>query len=115
MSEITAATPDAYKAANNDMILSALSSLGVPAEANGRNDITCHGKKISGAAFKLDKSSQGTKALHHATMLLSIDMPSVSKYLCPNKAKLESKGITSVKSRVMNLTDEFPSITHETF
>jgi lipoate-protein ligase A len=37
----------------------------------------------------------------------------MNKYLNPNKLKLISKGIDSVKSRVLNLKDKFPHITNE--
>jgi lipoate-protein ligase A len=111
----TTENSDHYKLANNEIILNALGRLGVSAEASGRNDITYDGKKISGSAFKLESSHKGTKALHHATLLLDINMSNVPKYLNPNKAKLESKGISSVSARVMNLTDEYPEITHGTF
>lgn len=40
-------------------------------------------------------------------------MSSLLKYLHPNKLKLQSKGITSVQSRVINLKELVPSITVE--
>ena len=43
------------------------------------------------------------KALHHGTMLLSVNIEALGKYLNPSKLKLESKGVESVKSRVTNL------------
>ena len=104
-----------FKKANNEILISALDTLGIKAEATGRNDLTYNDKKISGAAFKLDTNRDGTKALHHGTLLIDVDMNSVPKYLNPNKAKLESKGISSVASRVMNLKDEFPKLDNGTF
>jgi lipoate-protein ligase A len=35
--------------------------------------------------------------------------------LNPNKKKLESKGVDSVASRVMNLADRDPNLSHEPF
>ena len=104
-----------FKKANNDILISALNTLGIKAEATGRNDLTYNDKKISGAAFKLDTNSQGTKSLHHGTLLIDVNMNAVPKYLNPNKAKLESKGISSVASRVMNLIDEFPELNNGSF
>jgi lipoate-protein ligase A len=97
------ANSDRYKSRNNEIVLHALARLGISAKANERNDITYDGKKVSGSAFKLDSTAKGTKALHHATMLLSITPGSVIKYLCPSKDKIVSKGIASVPSRVLNL------------
>lgn len=35
-----------YKTVNNQIMINTFNSLGVPAEAAGRNDITCEGKKV---------------------------------------------------------------------
>lgn len=48
-------------------------------------------------------------------MLLDLELGALGKYLNPNKKKLESKGVDSVISRVMNLKEAIPSITHESF
>ena len=48
-------------------------------------------------------------------MLLDLELGALQKYLNPNKKKLESKGVSSVISRVMNLKEAVPSITHESF
>merc|ERR1719387_2607961 len=40
-------------------------------------------------------------------------MSKVPRYLTPNKAKLQSKGITSVAARVLNLKTLLPEMTHE--
>jgi lipoate-protein ligase A len=107
-----------YKTMNNEVIIEALKQLGVNAEATGRNDIHVNGKKVSGSAYKLNlgmKDGTGRKSLHHGTMLLDVDKDALSKYLSPNKLKLMSKGVDSVISRVMNLKDIIPDITHEKF
>lgn len=46
-------------------------------------------------------------------MLLDLDLGALAKYLNPNKKKLESKGVASVVSRVMNLREAVPDITHD--
>ena len=48
-------------------------------------------------------------------MLLDLDKEALGKYLNPNKAKLLSKGVDSVISRVMNLKERIPDITHDKF
>jgi lipoate-protein ligase A len=94
-----------YKGENNQTLLHALELCGINAESTGRNDLTFEGKKISGSAFKLDTFKGRTSSLHHGTLLIDIDLNGVTKYLNPNKAKLQSKGINSVASRVMNLSE----------
>jgi lipoate---protein ligase len=44
-----------------------------------------------------------------------VDLNALQKYLNPNKKKLESKGIDSVISRVMNLNEMYPQINHDIY
>jgi len=50
-------------------------------------------------------------------MLIDVELGALQKYLNPSKAKLESKGVESVISRVMNLKDLLgaDAISHEKF
>jgi lipoate-protein ligase A len=101
------------KTVNNKIITNAINSFGLSSSASGRNDLvieTSDGeKKISGSAFKETKD----RSFHHGTLLIDTDIDKLSKYLNPNKKKLESKGITSVRARVANLGEINPTITHE--
>lgn len=72
---------------NNQILINALKEFNIFATPSGRNDITVNERKISGSAFKLN----GNRALHHGTMLMSVDMTSMQSYLNPNKKKLEVK------------------------
>ena len=90
-----------------EVIIRAVNNIGIPAMKSGRNDITVEGKKFSGNAFY----SIGDKCYHHGTILVNVDMPSLSKYLNVSRAKLKSKGVESVKSRVVNLTEYVPDLT----
>lgn len=90
-----------------EVITMAVNNLGIPAIKSGRNDITVEGRKFSGNAFY----SSGDKCYHHGTILVDVDMPSLSKYLNVSKAKLKSKGVDSVKSRVTNLNEYMPDLT----
>lgn len=102
-----------FKEYNTDVLLQALRSLGVAkAEKSGRNDIVIEGKKVSGSAYKLNP---GSRTLHHGTMLINLDKSAANKYLNPNFAKLKSKGVDSVKSRIINLVEIDSTITHERF
>ena len=89
------------------VILAAVKSLGIDAILSGRNDITANGRKFSGNAFCFRKSG----AYHHGTILVSVDFSKLSRYLQVSKEKISSKGIQSVQSRVVNLTEFKPSLT----
>lgn len=90
-----------------DVIKTACEGLGIAVEKSGRNDLLADGKKFSGNAFY---HSQG-HAYHHGTLLVNADMEKLSRYLTPPKAKLEAKGVSSVRSRVTNLKDLCPGLT----
>ena len=81
--------------------------MGIKAEKNGRNDVTAEGRKFSGNAFY----KNGKQAYHHGTLLVDVDMSRMSRYLSPSKAKLQSKGVDSVRSRVVNLKELNPELT----
>ncbi|HJA69431.1 MAG TPA: lipoate--protein ligase [Firmicutes bacterium] len=88
-------------------VLTALSSFGIQAEFSGRNDITAGGRKFSGNAFTHKKNV----SIQHGTLLVNSDMDKLSRYLTASKAKLQSKGVASTRSRVCNLSELCPSIT----
>ncbi len=83
--------------------------LGISTERSGRNDLLADGRKFSGNAFY----EQGDKAYHHGTLLVDVDMNKLSKYLKPSRAKLASKGVDSVRARVVNLKELKGDITTE--
>ena len=100
---------DYDKQRNFTIILNALASFGVNAQTSGRNDILVQERKISGSAFRLNNE----RAFHHGTLLINADLTKLPGYLTPDKEKLASKGIHSVSSRVANISEFNPSITHE--
>ena len=89
------------------VLLEACRSLGIPAELSGRNDLTADGRKFSGNAFY----HNGTRSYHHGTIMVYVDGQKLSRYLTPAKAKLETKGVASVRSRVVNLKELCPTLT----
>ncbi|WP_427337989.1 lipoate--protein ligase [Caloranaerobacter sp. DY30410] len=91
------------------IILRAVRKLGIEAEFSGRNDLTVQGKKFSGNAFYFDTNS----AYHHGTLLINTDFEKLNRYLQVSKEKLNSKGVDSVQSRVVNLSSIKNSITIE--
>ena len=92
-----------------DVILKAVQKLDLHAEKSGRNDILVDGKKFSGNAYF---ETEG-HCYHHGTIMVNVNLPELSKYLSVSKDKLVSKGVDSVQSRVMNLSQANPDITIE--
>lgn len=101
------------KERNNQIITQALAAFGIEAFASGRNDICVNEedgpRKISGSAFKETKD----RSFHHGTLLINADLTKLGNYLNPDRKKLVSKGISSVRSRVANLSQYNPELTHE--
>ena len=92
-----------------EVILLACRKLGINAIMNGRNDLTVDDKKFSGHAYF---SSQGYN-YHHGTIMLDVVPSDIPKYLNVSTAKLKSKGVDSVRSRVTNLKEYLPEMTQE--
>ncbi len=83
------------------VIQNAVESCGIHTERSGRNDILAEGQKFSGNAFY----KNGRQAYHHGTLLVDVDKEKLGRYLSPSKKKLQSKGVASVRSRVVNLKE----------
>ena len=90
-----------------EVIQKACALAGIRAEKSGRNDLLADGRKFSGNAFYQDK----IHAYHHGTLMVDVDKEKLGRYLSPPKAKLEAKGVASVRSRVVNLRELSPSLT----
>ncbi len=101
------AEPDYNLDKQLSVIQAACSLAGIAAERSGRNDLLAQGQKFSGNAFY----HSGGKAYHHGTLLIHADMEKLGRYLTPSKAKLEAKGVASVRSRVVNLQTLCPALT----
>ena len=82
-------------------VVKALQGLGLEAEASGRNDILVSGKKVSGTAQQLLNG----RILHHGTLLFNANTSVLAGALNPDPTKFQSKGISSVRSRVGNIRD----------
>lgn len=90
-------------------LLTFLRELGLPAEFNGRNDLCIGERKFSGSAARV---WEGT-LLHHGTMLVSCDLDRMAALLTPERSKLARHGVSSVRARVMNLSELLPGLTPE--
>lgn len=91
---------------NLKIIAHACKMSGIETEVSGRNDILADGRKFSGNAFYNSKG----KSYHHGTILINADEDKISRYLTPSKAKLKAKGVKSVRSRIINLSEINPDI-----
>ena len=92
-------------------VIEYLNSLGVKAEFSGRNDICVDGKKISGNAQVIYKD----RIMHHGTILFDTDLSVLGEVLIQNKIKVESKGIKSIRARVVNIKEFLPKLMVEDF
>ena len=104
------------------VIQRAVADFGIVAELSGRNDLLAierdrsgandaskDGRKFSGNAFSKGKYQD----LHHGTILIRGNMEDLQRYLKPKPAKLQKHGVTSVRSRVVNLSELNPAVTSE--
>lgn len=92
-----------------EVIRAAVERFGISAQFSGRNDLLCDGRKFSGHAFY----SEDGNCFHHGTIMIDVDKSVLGNLLKPSRLKLEAKGITSVKSRVVNLREICSDITAE--
>ncbi len=87
------------------LVVKALQRVGVRAEINGRNDMTIVGKKFSGNAQYL---RQG-RVMHHGTILFDSNASVLANALQVDEAKIQAKGVKSVRSRVTNVRPCLPA------
>lgn len=82
-------------------VVEALNKIGVPAELIGRNDLLVDGRKISGNA---QFSTKG-RMFSHGTLMLDSEIEHIVSALNVSDKKIESKGIKSIRSRVVNISE----------
>jgi lipoate-protein ligase A len=108
------ANPNYDESTNTQIVQNALNSFGVDVQPKGRNDLVVdvegNWRKISGSAFRQTQR----KSFHHGTLMLDVDFARLQACLQPNDKKLQSKGVRSVSSRVVNLADLVSGLSHET-
>lgn len=92
-----------------NVILRALKGLGIEAEYSARNDLLAEGRKFSGTAYINKKA----KSLHHGTLLVDADLDLLERYLSRPKLKIQSRGVDSVRSKVINLNEVNKDLTIE--
>lgn len=83
-------------------IVNTVRELGLNAEFTGRNDILSDGKKFSGNAEYIYKD----RMVIHGTILYDTNITNLAGSLTPDKSKLLSHAVSSVKSRVCNIGEK---------
>ena len=83
------------------LIVEALKKVGIDAYFSGRNDLMFNNKKFSGNAFYSNKNG----SVLHGTFLYNTNLEDLVKSITPDNEKLISKGIKSVRERVINIGD----------
>lgn len=89
------------------IIINALKKLGLNPQVTSRNDIVLDGKKFSGNAFYFGND----RGYHHGTLLINADLLKLNAYLQGSAEKIDSKGIDSVRSKVVNLSRKNETVT----
>lgn len=82
-------------------ILTALQTMGVPAEANKRNDLVIEERKISGNAEHVFKN----RTLHHGTLLYAAELDRLRGCLKVVPEQFSDRAVRSVRSQVTNIRD----------
>ncbi len=79
----------------------ALRKININATFTGRNDLLIDGKKFSGNAFFV----KGNRSVLHGTFMYDVNIENLVRAITPSKEKLISKGVESVRQRVVNLKE----------
>jgi len=88
-----------------------LRTMGADAYVSGRNDILISGRKVSGNAQYV----KNNRCMHHGTILFDSDLDIVVQALTPSSAKLQSKGVASIRSRVATVREHIVNCSIEEF
>lgn len=88
-----------------------LRQMGFDAHAGGRNDILVGDRKISGNAFY----HLPGRSIVHGTMLYDTDITHMLNAITPSRAKLESKRVQSVATRIVTARELKPGMSFAEF
>lgn len=98
-----------YEVATKGLV-ECLHSLGIPAYFSPKTDIKVEGFKVSGNAQAIFKD----RLLHHGTLLFNADINLLQKALKPKDESIQSKGIKSNRTQVINLS-QYTNLTLDAF
>jgi lipoate-protein ligase A len=92
-------------------VIGFLSTLGVDAKFEGKNDLRVNGLKISGNAEHIYRQ----RVLHHGTLLFDSRLDLLKKSLRKDPSAYLTRAVSSNPSHVMNLRDIIPGISMSEF
>ena len=90
-------------------ITEVLLNLGIQSKVGERNELLTSKGKFSGSAFY----SHRKRHCHHGTLLVDADLEKLDSYLTADSIEIKSKGIDSVRSKVVNLKTLKPELNVE--
>jgi lipoic acid synthetase/lipoate-protein ligase A len=93
------------------MVADTLCQLGLDASTTGRNDVLIGDRKVSGNAFYHLRG----RSIVHGTMLYDADLQTMSQAITPSTAKLQAKGVSSVRSHVTTIREHLPNLSISEF
>lgn len=82
-------------------VIRALRRLGVSSAFSSRNDLVIGTRKFSGNAQYVTRD----RLLHHGTLLVQSNLSNLQNALRVSRDKIKSKGIQSVRNRVVNISE----------
>jgi lipoate---protein ligase len=82
-------------------VIHALHKLGISSAFSNRNDLVIGNRKFSGNAQYVTKN----RMLHHGTLLVQSNLKNLQSALSVSRDKIRSKGVKSVRSRVVNISE----------
>lgn len=98
---------EVFKSCLTDVV-TAFGKIGLTTEISGRNDLIFKDKKFSGNAYYRNEYG----SILHGTLLYKTDIENLVRSITPDNEKLISKGIESVRQRVINIGD-YTSLSRE--
>ena len=82
-------------------VIRTLHKLGISSAFSNRNDLVIEGRKFSGNAQYVTKD----RMLHHGTLLVHSALDHLQGALSVSRDKIQAKGISSIRSRVTNISE----------
>lgn len=92
-------------------VIQFLSTLGVEAKFEGKNDLKVDGLKVSGNAEHVYRQ----RVLHHGTLLFSSDLENIRASLRKDTSAYSTRAVSSNPSAVMNLGERIHGMTMNSF
>lgn len=89
-----------------EKVAGVLASLGADAVTTANNDVLCAGRKVSGNACFVSPEAN----ILHGTLLFDMDFSPMQSALTPSGEKLRKHAVASVRQRVANLRELYPTM-----